>query len=133
MLVIKNEQIEVFIAEDDTQLVRVLAEIVREAFHEGVSEYSESRLEGMVRIGIKKARSRGFERAEDIAAFVALMFEISPNFDLNDQVDLLLKDDALPASMKIEQILGRVQEETWAELESTYDSRVWFPDQPEKE
>ncbi|MFQ5412133.1 MAG: hypothetical protein ACE5EC_07535, partial [Phycisphaerae bacterium] len=78
MLVIKKKQIESFIAEDDTQLHRVISEIIRESFHESVGEYSDETLDSMVRIGIERAGTHGFERAEDIAAFVAVMFEISP-------------------------------------------------------
>lgn len=128
MLVIKKSQIEKFIAEDDPQLVRVVREIVREAFHEGVQEYSDEVLDGMVRKGIERARARDFSSAEDIAAFVALMFEISPNFDMQEQIDAFLKDVSVPQNMKIEQLLGRTPNEIWAEAESTYDPEAWFPE-----
>lgn len=133
MLVIKKEQIEKFIAEDDTQLVRVLRDIIREAFHEGVEGYSDETLDGMVRIGVERARSRGFSMAPDIAAFVAIMFEISPDFDQEEQVDAFLKDDTFSASMKIEQMLGRVQDDNWVKAEEMYDPKAWFPDNPESE
>lgn len=127
MLVIRNEQLDSFIAADDTQLVRVISEIIREASYERVENYEDGKLEAMVRIGIERAKSRNFERPEDIAAFVALMFEISPNFDINEQIDALLKDEKLPPSVRIEQMLGRIQEESWREAEDTYDAKAWFP------
>ncbi|REJ75580.1 MAG: hypothetical protein DWQ47_08910 [Acidobacteria bacterium] len=128
MLIIKNSQIESFIAEDDTQLVRVIREIIQEAFHEGVETYSEKKLDGMVRMGIEKARSRGFERAEDIASFVSIMFEISPEFDMNEQIDAFLKDESYPPEMKLEQLLGRTQDDVWRAAEGTYDAKSWFRD-----
>ncbi|QQS39655.1 MAG: hypothetical protein IPM63_09725 [Acidobacteriota bacterium] len=132
MLVIKKAQIQAFIAEDDTGLIRVIREIIREAFHEGVADYSDEKLDGMVRIGIEKAKSREFERAEDIAAFVAIMFEISPNFDIQEHIDAFFKDETVPKDMRMEFLLGRVQNETWAEAENTYDAKAWFPDSKEE-
>ncbi|HUF05715.1 MAG TPA: hypothetical protein VMM38_16255 [Aridibacter sp.] len=131
MLVIKKAQIEAFIAEDDIQLTRVIREIVQEAFHESVEEYSDEKLDGMVRNGIERAKSRGFERAGDIAAFVAIMFEISPNFDIQEHIDAFFKDDSAPKELRMEYLLGRIQNETWAEAENTYDAKAWFPDRQE--
>jgi len=130
MLVIKKEQIEKFIAEDDTQLIRVITEIVREAFYDGVKDHSDKTLESMAKIGIERAKSRKFERAEDIAAFVAIMFEISPGFDSVEQIDALLNDEAVPVDMRLEQMAGRIPDDVWAEAEMTYDSKTWFPDAP---
>ncbi len=128
MLVIKKAQIEKFIAEDDTQLVRVLRDIVREAFHEGVAEYSDDTIDGMVKIGIERAKSRGFELAPEIAAFVAIMFEISPDFDQQEQIDAFLKDETMPKEIRMEQLLGRLQDDSWADAEKRYDPKAWFPD-----
>jgi hypothetical protein len=131
MLVIKKAQIEKFIAEDDTQLVRVLRDIVREAYSEGVAEYSDDTIDGMVKIGIERARSRGFEHTPDIAAFVAIMFEISPDFDQQEHIDAFLKDESMPKEMRMEQMLGRIPDQSWAEAEQLYDPKRWFPDPAE--
>lgn len=129
MLVIKKKQIESFIAEDDTQLHRVISEIIRESFHESVGEYSDETLDSMVRIGIERAGTHGFERAEDIAAFVAVMFEISPEFDTRDEVKAVFGDESIPDESKFEQLFGRVTEEEWVEAEKTYNVDTWFPEQ----
>lgn len=128
MLVIRKDQLEEFIAEDDTQLVRVIREIVREAFHDEVAPHSDATLDGMVRIGIERAKSRGFDRAADIASYVALMFEVSPNFDSVEAIDAILKDDNMSPGLKIEQIVGRLTEEGWEEAARTYDEKIWFPE-----
>lgn len=133
MLVITKEQIEHFIAEDDTQLLRVISEIIREAFFEGVEEYDDDTIESMVKIGIKRAKSYGFERAEQIASFIAIMFEISPNFDREENIKAFLKDKDTPNDQKFEQLLGRTTDEMWAEAEKTYDVKTWFPDNEESE
>ena len=133
MLVIKKEQIEHFIAEDDTQLLHVISDIVREAFFEGVEEYDDETIESMVKIGIKRAKSHGFERAEQIASFVAIMFEISPKFDREENIKAFLKDKDTPNDQKFEQLLGRTTEEMWAEAEKTYDAKAWFPNNEDSE
>ncbi len=133
MLVIKKEQIEHFIAEDDTQLIRVISEIIREAFFDSIEDYSDETITEMVKIGIRCAKSYGFERAQHIASFVALMFEISPVFDTNDQVNLILKDENIPHEQKFEYMFGRIPEEMWADMETTYDARVWFPEKEKVE
>ncbi len=128
MLVIKKDQIEHFIAEDNTQLIRVITEIIREAFFDGVENYSDETLESMVKIGIERAKSHGFERAENIASFVALMFEISPNFDMVESIQAVLTNKSIPDESKFEQLVGLTAEEDWLEAEKSYDSTVWFPE-----
>ena len=113
MLVIKKDQIEHFIAEDNTQLIRVITEIIREAFFDGVENYSDETLESMVKIGIERAKSHGFERAENIASFVALMFEISPNFDMVESIQAVLTNKSIPDESKFEQLVGLTAEEDW--------------------
>jgi hypothetical protein len=133
MLVIKKEQIESFIAEDDTQLLRVISEIIRESFFESIENYDDETIRSMVKTGIDRAKSYGFERAEDIASFVAVMFEISPQFDTHEQIKLVLKEDSIPYDQKFEYMFGRIPEEIWAEAEKTYDAKVWFPENPQTE
>ncbi len=128
MLVIKKKQIENFIAEDDTQMLRVISEIIREAFFESVENYTDETLRSMVKTGIERAKSHGFERAEDIASFVAVMFEISPRFDTNEEIKAVLDDETVPHERKFENLFGRIPDETWAEAENSYDAKIWFPD-----
>jgi hypothetical protein len=129
MLIIRKEQIQHFIAETDEQLVKLIAGIMREANSARVTDYSNETLEAMVKIGIERARTHDFERAEDIAAFVAVMFEISPNFDENSEVKAILEDESFPVEERFKQLWGRVSDETWRELENKYNARVWFPDE----
>lgn len=128
MLVIKQKQIDLFIAEDDTQLNRVISDIIREAFTEGLENYSDETVKSMAKIGIKRAKSHGFQRPADIAAFVAVMLEISPNFDTNEQVKFVLEDENIPTEQKFQYLFGRIPDEIWAEMESNYNAEIWFPE-----
>jgi hypothetical protein len=129
MLIIRKEQIQHFIAETDAELIRLIAEIVRDGNGERVVDYSDEALESMVKIGVERARTHDFERAEDIAAFVAVMFEIAPNFDQNAEIKAILEDTNFSVEERFRQLWGKTSEEMWKELENKYDARVWFPDQ----
>jgi hypothetical protein len=127
MLIIRKEQIQHFIAETDAELVTLIAGIMREANPERVVDYSDETLETMVKTGIERARTHDFDRAEDIAAFVAVMFEIAPDFDENPEVKAILDDESFSVEERFKQLWGRTSDETWQELENKYDARVWFP------
>ena len=128
MLIIRAEQIQHFIAKDDSELVKLIAQIIRTANDERVADYADETLESMVQVGIERARTHNFDRAEDIAAFVGVMFEISPTFDEKEEIKVILDDTNFPIQERFEQLWGRIPEETWKELEDKYDAKVWFPD-----
>lgn len=128
MLIIRKEQIQHFIAEDESQLVKLIAGIIRTGNSERVADYSDEMLEAMTRIGIERAKSHNFELAQDIAAFVAIMFEISPNFDTQKEIKNMLADQNFSGDERFTQLWGRTTEEAWKEAENSYEARVWFPD-----
>jgi hypothetical protein len=132
MLVIRKKQIQEFIATNDDQLAKVVAEAVREANGDRVAEYDDSELARMARIGIDRARSRGLFNAEDIAAFVAIMFEIAPRFDEQPEIDAAFKDARLPPELRFKMLFQMVPDAAWAEAGKRYDDSFWFPDRSGK-
>ena len=126
MFVIRKEQIQHFIAKDDSELVELIVQAIREANSERVSDYEDKKLEEMVKIGIDRARSYDLERGEDIAAFVALMFEIAPNFDEQEEIKTILADTNYAPSERINQLWKRASDEAWEEAEQSYKADVWF-------
>jgi len=128
MLVIRKEQIQEFIATDDDQLAKVVAEAVRKANGERVEGYEDAELERMVRLGFDRARSHGLTGAEDIAAFVAVMFEVAPRFDEQEAIKQVLDDPSFPPSMRFYQIFDRAPGEAWNEAGRRYEDSFWFPD-----
>src|SRR5690349_4462090 len=92
MLVIRDEQIQHFIAADDPALIRLIRRIVREVNPDRVAEYSDQLLDSMVKIGVERAKSHELTKAEDIAAFVAVMFDVAPNFDKQKDIQFCLND-----------------------------------------
>ena len=128
MLIIRTEQIQHFIAATDAELIELIAGIIRRANEARVADYTDETLQAMVEIGVERARAHGFERAEDIAAFVAIMFEVAPNFDERPEIREILEDTSFAVEERFKQLWGRTSEETWQELENRYDARVWFPE-----
>lgn len=128
MLVIRDEQIQHFIAQDEVQLTQVMMETVRAVNPNRVDGYDDKTLESMVKMAIQRAKSHQLEKAEDIAAFVGIMFEISPTFDEIKDISACLDDTTFSSEMRFQQLWGKVPETKWAEAEATYDAKVWFPD-----
>ena len=131
MLIIREEQIQHFIAEDETALVRLIRQIVRDLNPERVADYSDQVIDSMIRIGILRAESRGLNLAEDIAAFVAVMFEIAPNFDTQKDIEQIFNDTAFLPTDRFRYLWDRVTEDAWKEAEANYDVKIWFPDKKE--
>lgn len=128
MLIIREEQIQHFIAKDESELIKLIAGIIRAGNNKRVEGHSDETLEAMTRIGIERAKTYDFERAEDLAAFIAVMFEISPEFDRSEDIKNLLEDKNFAPAQRFEQIWGRVSEDAWAQAQETYNAAVWFPE-----
>ncbi len=127
MLIIREQQIQHFIAENEANLIKLIVQIVREANAERVADYDDQMLEEMVKIGIERAKRNGLQNAEDISAFVAVMFEIAPNFDEQEQIKIVLADTNFPPAERFFQLFERVSDEDWKRAEKLYNADIWFP------
>lgn len=128
MLIIREQQIQHFIAADEPALVRLIRQVVRETNPERVRDYSDQTLDSMANIGIQRAKSHGLELAEDITAFVALMFDLAPNFDKQKDIEKILNDKTYSPAENVRYLWERVPEKAWKEAEGLYDVKIWFPD-----
>jgi hypothetical protein len=128
MLVIRNEQIQHFIAKNEDELVRLIRQIMRECCPGRVENYSDKVLDGMIRLGLEKAKKHNFAKAETIAAYVTVMFEIAPNFDEQPAIKQVLEDNNYVVDDRFFQLWQRVDDKVWSEAEKGYDAKMWFPD-----
>ena len=126
MLIIRDVQLQAFLAADDDELVRVVSNAVRDANPARVKGYSDEKMDKLVRIAIARARERGLTKAEYIAAFAAIMFEVSPLFDQQEAMSAVLEDANFTPEQRLFQLFERVPDEAWAEAERSYDESVWF-------
>jgi hypothetical protein len=126
MFVLKTAQIQHFIAADESELVDVISESIRLANGTRVAGYNDKELASMVKIGIARARTYGLTRAEGIAAFVAVMFEIAPRFDEQPEINEVLKDERFSPEVRLSQLFDRVTDEAWIEAQKKYEDSFWF-------
>lgn len=126
MFLLKTTQIQLFIASDENQLVEVIAQSIRAANGERVAGYDDKDLGSMVKIGIERARSHELTRAEDIAAYVAVMFEVAPRFDEQPEFREVFHDALFSPEARFYQIFDRVKEDAWIEAQKKYEDSFWF-------
>jgi hypothetical protein len=127
MLIIREEQIQHFIAADDEQLIKVIAAAIRQINEKRIAGYDDEKLAKMIETGIARARSHELVKGEDIAAFVALMFEIAPKFDEQAEIKAVLEDATFPPDERFYQLFERVSHKSWYEAETLYEETFWFP------
>lgn len=126
MLVIRDAQLQAFIASDDEDVRRVVGDAVRAANPARVEGYSDEKLGPMCSVAIARARAHGISKVQDIAAFAAIMFETSPRFDEQKEISAVLSDFNYSPEDRLYQLFERVSDESWAEAERSYDEAVWF-------
>jgi hypothetical protein len=133
MLVIRDAQIQALIAASDDDLERLVEDAVRKVNPLRVDGPAPARVKSMVQIGIERAREAGFQKAEDLAVFVALMFEISPQFYEQPAIAAVLKDATYQPEDRLEQLFERVPDAAWSEAVDLYDEKIWFTERNNEE
>jgi len=134
-MIIRSEQIAVFNAIAKTNFVRKLCMHLRTNYAETVvrlpgensvlGELSDDTLETLVRSGVRRAREYGISFESTISAFVALMFEIAPNFHTHEIAQPVLKDENVEANSRVDILLERLSEEDLSKIKETYDVNAW--------
>lgn len=98
------------------------------------TEYTDDELRNMVRVGIKKAEGYGFKLSEDQSAFVAIMFEVAPNFDSQPEIRSVLEETDLTPSARLEKLWSEAVPDTvWEKASEEYDESAWENPKPATE
>jgi hypothetical protein len=130
MLVIRDAQLQSFIAEnsDDIEILIAQAEVrINPSRVDGIRPI---RLRSMARIAMETAMSVGMTKAEDIAGFAALMFEISPQFHQEPSIAMALADESFQPGERLTYLFERTTDEAWADAARLYDENLWFGAKP---
>ncbi len=130
MLVIRDAQLQSFIATSDDDLEVLIAQAELRINPSRVDGVRPVRLRSMARIAMETATSVGLTNAEDIAGFAALMFEISPRFHLEPTIATALADETFKPGERLSLLFERTSDENWAEAEKLYDENIWFGMKP---
>ncbi|MER3430672.1 MAG: hypothetical protein C4325_07830 [Blastocatellia bacterium] len=125
-MIIRDTQIESFIAANESELVTAVCEALIRTDRERTAGIRPLRLLSIAKIGIAKAREAGFSRPEDLAVYVALMLHISPDFAEHPAIAAVLGDTNFPLSERLRQLAERVPDAAWDEAEAKYDPQFWI-------
>lgn len=79
----------------------------------------------LVRIGITRARIYKMTFESSIAAFTALMFEISPNFHTNRICQVVFNDDQVAPNDQIELLMNTLTDKSILSMQENYDPVSW--------
>ncbi len=122
---IRREQMEVFQRRAEENFVRKLELYLRQHHAEATAVYPDELFHQMVTNGIARARRHGLTFENKIGFFVALMFEIAPNFDEHPRLREILEDRSAPTDEQIEMLTEWAIERDWQEAKANYDAQAW--------
>jgi hypothetical protein len=90
-----------------------------------VEELPEEKLDDLVRTGIARARGHQMTFESSIAAFTAVMFEVSPNFDQHRLCQVLLNDEHIEPNSRLDELLDVLTEKNWDSIRADYNPQAW--------
>jgi hypothetical protein len=76
--------------------------------------------------GLQRARLHGFTTAADLIGFVALMFEIGPNFDEHPGIRKILQKTPSGVENWLEQFVDEVEPVHWDEASKNVRLSAWW-------
>ena len=126
MPTIRNSQMAVFDSGAEEQFVQRLMEYFRKSEPSAGPPVSDGTLQKMMETGVKRARSHGIDWEASIAAYIALMFQIAPNFDETTEFRQVLDDPSVPPNQRIDLIAHRVPQSAYVEAAKHYNLSAWF-------
>ena len=122
---IRAEQMAAFGAEAEAAFEQRLMSHLREHHAELVEGLSDDTLLPMARTGIARARAYGMTWESNLTAYVALMFEVAPNFDQHPRMQMILSGRQVAPEDKIKALAERTPEHVWEEVARRYDASAW--------
>ncbi len=109
----------------DQDLVKIIYWHLRNYHAKSVQYLEKEVLEERITKCITKARRYSLNTIADIAGFVALMFELAPNFDEHPSFARVLLDDRLSAESKMKKLSEVITDREWDEALDLYDRSYW--------
>ena len=123
---IRAEQMAAFGAEAEAAFEQRLMAHLREHHRARVCDLPDGVLLDMTRTGIARARRYGITWESNLIAFVALMFEVAPNFDQHPRMQMILTGHNIDPENKIDLLVERTPENVWREVKARSDVSQWF-------
>lgn len=124
-VIIRNEQMDVFQREAEASFHSRLCRYLREDHANVTDRYPDPIFQKMVAGGIERAQSRGLTLENKIAFFVALMFEIAPNFDQHPRIGAMLEDPASTPDSAMDRLTQELTGRDWAQAARNSNPSAW--------
>ncbi len=128
MFKIRQEQIEAMLMHNEEKFIDFVVKHVKQECPDDVRGIDQVSLREMVTNGLTRARSYDLEKPQDLTAFVAIMFDISPNFDEQPNIQQALRDQSIPIEQRFNAMIEQVSDKAWEEAEKNKNYNVWFPE-----
>jgi hypothetical protein len=135
MLQVRPEQMAVFTSIAEANFAQRLAAHLRAQYAETVvhlpdssptvKELQDETLHLLIIEGIKRGRNHGLSYENAVAAFIAIMFEVAPNFDIHSLVEPFLKDESIAPNSRLDPLLNQLTKQDWETVRSAYDVNAW--------
>jgi hypothetical protein len=136
-LTVRKEQMDVMAAVAEVNFERKIAEHLRASYADSIvklpdggefpiRDLLENTLSELIRVGISKARRYEVTNQSSTAAFVALMFDVAPNFDEHRVCGVLLGDEDKAPNDRVDELLTVLTEKHWDSIRKDYDSNAWI-------
>ncbi len=126
MFVIRNAQIEAMLAANEEPLVSSVIEYLERERPLLIGGIEETWLRQAVRSGLARARGHQLSKPWHLVAFVALMFDVAPNFDEQPDIAQRLDQPERSADARLKAIFDPALTDAWEEAEGNYDADAWF-------
>jgi hypothetical protein len=128
MFKLRQAHFDAFQAVTDRLLVDRIVLHLHENHAEAIDRFPDDILREMVGNGVKRGRSHGLTWESSLTHFVALMFEIAPNFDEHPAIRRVLHEPSVPPDERMDLLTEKVSGKEWEEARQSYDRNTWFPD-----
>jgi hypothetical protein len=97
----------------DDELVEHIVDHLSEEQAETLAGLSDAEIGRRVRLGLARSRSHGFVEPEPAAAFVTLMFLVSPRFDSQPEIAAALAAGQGSGEQRLRSLFAKTAEQDW--------------------
>jgi hypothetical protein len=113
MLFIRKEQMTVFQEKAERDFIASVVKQLRSSHEAALKDLDEDKIYKRVEYGIGRARKYGMTWKNNLTAFVSLMFEIAPDFDVFPVFQKYLTDETISPNDRMGLLLKETSEDDW--------------------
>lgn len=127
MLTIRHEQWSALVDARLGQVAESLEGYLRLHHAAAIQGLDDASLAHRISVGLRRARGWGLDSMFGLGVFVALMFEVGPDFDTDPQIRRLLADHSRKPSDRLLLLDATLTDADWALVAARADLQAWGP------